>query len=101
MDGTYSPFELSRYLDYCSEMLALISKIAVLYVQDLTDPVAIDTVDDVEDLTTGLSRKIWQKLTVLYAMPPVEAAPQADSAPAPAPAAPAAEAPRQGAAPPV
>jgi hypothetical protein len=51
---TYSPFELARYLDYCSEMLALISKIAVLYVQDLTDPVAIDTVDDVEDLTTGL-----------------------------------------------
>jgi hypothetical protein len=62
---TYSPFELARYLDYCSEMLALISKIAVLYVQDLTDPVAIDTVDDVEDLTTGLSRKIWQKIMLV------------------------------------
>ena len=63
---TYSPFELARYLDYCSEMLALISKIAVLYVQDLTDPVAIDTVDDVEDLTTGLSRKIWQKIMLVH-----------------------------------
>ena len=62
---SYTPFELSRYLDYCSEMLALISKIAVLYVQDLSDPVAIDTVDDVEDLTNGLSRKIWQKIMLI------------------------------------
>jgi len=60
-----SPFELNRYLDYCSESLALISKIAALYVQGFQDPVLLDAVDDVEDLTSGFSRKIWQKLTIL------------------------------------
>ena len=60
-----TPFELNRYLDYCSEALALISKIAALYVQSFQDPVLLDAVDDVEDLTAGFSRKIWQKITIL------------------------------------
>src|SRR6266478_3684041 len=46
---TMTPFELNRYLDYCSESLALISKIAALYVQGFQDPVLLDAVDDVED----------------------------------------------------
>ena len=58
-------FELGRYLDYCSEMLALMGKVAALYVQDFPDPVAVAAVDDIEDLTNGLARKIWQKLMVL------------------------------------
>jgi len=58
-------FELNRYLDYCSEALALISKIAALYVQGFQDPVLLDAVDDVEDLTAGFSRKIWQKISIL------------------------------------
>ena len=62
---TMTNFELSRYLDYCSESLALISKIAALYVQGFEDPVLLDAVDDMEDLTAGFSRKIWQKLTIL------------------------------------
>jgi len=60
-----TPFELNRYLDYCSDALALISKIAALYVQEFQDPVLLDAVDDVEDLTAGFSRKIWQKITIL------------------------------------
>ncbi len=60
-----TPFELNRYLDYCGDALALISKIAALYVQGFQDPVLLDAVDDVEDLTAGFSRKIWQKLTIL------------------------------------
>ena len=60
-----TPFELNRYLDYCSESLALISKIAALYVQGFQDPVLLDAVDDIEDLSAGFSRKIWQKLTIL------------------------------------
>jgi hypothetical protein len=59
-------FELSRYLDYCSEMLSLIGKIAALYVQNFDDPVALSAVKEIEDLTTGLSRKIWQKIMVLH-----------------------------------
>src|SRR5881396_1430452 len=63
--GTMTRFELSRYLDYCSELLSLTSKVAALYVQDSQDPVLLDAVNDVETLTTGLSRKIWQKIMIL------------------------------------
>ena len=59
------PAELGRYLDYCSEMLSLIGKLAALYVQKFDDPVALAAVNEVEDLTTGLSRKIWQKIMII------------------------------------
>ena len=62
---TLTDFELSRYLDYCSEMLSLIGKVAALYVQRFDDPVALSAVDQIEDLTTGLSRKIWQKIMII------------------------------------
>lgn len=60
-----SAFALERYLDYCSEMLSLIGKLAALYVQKFDDPVALAAVNEVEDLTTGLSRKIWQKIMII------------------------------------
>jgi hypothetical protein len=63
-------FELSRYLDYCSEMLSVTGKIAALYIQTFDDDVALSAVNEVEDLTTGLSRKIWQKLMILYSIGP-------------------------------
>ena len=85
---TMSLFELSRYLDYCSEALSLTGKVAALYVQPLNDSVALDAVNEVEQLTTGLSRKIWQKLTVLYAMPGGAAAVLGTAHAAPPPAAP-------------
>jgi hypothetical protein len=62
-----TPYELARYLDYCTEMLSLVSKTAFLYVQDYHDPVAAEAVNDLEDLTTGLSSKIWQKIIMLPA----------------------------------
>jgi len=58
-------FELTRYLDYCSEMLALLSKLAALHTQHFNDPVTLDAVNDVENLTQGLSRTIWQKIMIL------------------------------------
>jgi hypothetical protein len=67
-----SPFLLTRYLDYCSEMLSLIGKVAALYAQDFPDPQAVGAVDDIEDLTTGLSRKIWQKIMILASHPAAE-----------------------------
>ncbi|HHD81722.1 MAG TPA: hypothetical protein ENK82_03605 [Campylobacterales bacterium] len=57
--------DLIRYLDYCTEMLSLTGKIAALYGTCLEDGESISTVNDIEDLTTGLSRKIWQKLMIL------------------------------------
>lgn len=62
---TLSKFELQRYLDYCSEATAIISKVAALYAQSLDDEIVIRTVNDIEVLCTGLSRKIWQKLIIL------------------------------------
>jgi hypothetical protein len=57
--------QLARYLDYCSELLALTSKLAALHAQHLQDPVVLDAVNDIESLTAGLSRKIWQKITII------------------------------------
>ncbi|MDZ4760337.1 MAG: hypothetical protein SGJ21_04630 [Alphaproteobacteria bacterium] len=58
-------FELIRYLDYCTEMLACTGKLAALYMQGVRDPVIIAAVMEIEDLTGNLSRKIWQKIMVL------------------------------------
>lgn len=58
-------FELTRYLDYCAEMLALTGKLAALFAERVRDPVVIEAVTEIENLTTGLSRKIWQKIGVI------------------------------------
>lgn len=60
-----SRFELSRYLSYCSEMLSLIGKLAALLVRRFDDPVTLGAVDQIEDLTTGLCGKIWQKINII------------------------------------
>jgi hypothetical protein len=62
---TLGRFELSRYLDYCTEMLAIISKLAALYVQDIDDPQVLGAVNDIQGLTTGLSSNIWQKIVLI------------------------------------
>ena len=60
-----TPYLLTRYLDYCSELLSLVGKLAALYAQSLHDPVVVGTVNDIESLTNGISRKIWQKIVML------------------------------------
>lgn len=72
--GRMTPLELNRYLDYCSEILALVSKIAVVYVQGSNDGVVLDAVDQIETLTSGLARKIWQKISLLERLVSREAA---------------------------
>jgi hypothetical protein len=56
---------MRRYLHYCTELLALISKIGQLYVQGFPDATALAAVDQFENLATGLSSKIWQKIMIL------------------------------------
>ncbi len=58
-------FELSRYLDYCAEMLSLISKLAALYAGRLHDREVVAQVNEVEELTSNLGRKIWQKIMII------------------------------------
>lgn len=60
-----TPFQLTRYLDYSSELLAILSKIAAIYVQRFNDTEALRAAGDIEDLTVGLSRNIWQKIMIL------------------------------------
>jgi hypothetical protein len=67
---TFTKFELARYLDYCSEMLSVISKAAALYVQNFDDPVTLDAVNDVEQLTGSLSQKLWLKIDILERVAP-------------------------------
>lgn len=56
---------LERYLDYCSEMLSLVAKLAALLAQSCRDGEVAAAASDVENLTTGLSRKIWQKIAMM------------------------------------
>jgi hypothetical protein len=67
-ERTMTQFELTRYLDYCAEMLALLGKLAALYADRVRDSVVIAAVNDIEDLTAGLGRKIWQKITIIGAL---------------------------------
>ena len=46
-------------------MLALIAKISALFAQNIDDPVVLNAVNDLEQLTQGLSGKIWQKIMIL------------------------------------
>lgn len=64
-ERTLAPWQLGRYLDYCSEMLGLLGKVGAIYGDAFEDAQAIEAVTDLEDLTVGLQGKIWQKLVTL------------------------------------
>lgn len=57
--------QMERYLDYCSEMLSLVGKTAALCAEESRDSVVLETVGTIETLTTSMSGKIWQKISVL------------------------------------
>ena len=72
---TFSQAELVRYLDYCSEMLSLAAKVAVLYAQSFPDAIVTEAVNDLERTSSSLSQKIWQKINIIERA--LEKAPQA------------------------
>lgn len=57
--------QLHHYLNYCSEMLSLTAKTAALCAEHSTDSVVLETVSTIETMTTELSNKIWQKISLL------------------------------------
>lgn len=67
-----TPFLLTRYLDYCSEMFSMTGKVAALYAQDFRDATVLAAVNEIETLTTGLSRKVWQKIVILKTLTPAQ-----------------------------
>ena len=46
-------------------MLAILGKLGALLVQDFDDTKTLSAVNDIEDLTSGLQRKIWQKIMIV------------------------------------
>lgn len=85
-----TPFELVRYLEYCSEMMSLAAKVAALYAQSTKDSVVIDAASDLGQITSNMSNKIWQKITIAQSLtreiarspghvPPTPPAPQPSS----------------------
>ena len=67
--------ELARYLAYCSESLAITSKLAALHVESMNDSVVLDSVNGIQGLTVGLSGKIWQKIMILDTIAATEGGP--------------------------
>ncbi len=57
--------QMRHYLGYCSEMLSLTAKTAALCAEHSTDGVVLETISTIETLTTELSNKIWQKISLL------------------------------------
>lgn len=57
--------QLHYYLNYCSELLSLTAKTAALCAEHSADGVVLDTIASIETLTTELSEKIWQKISLL------------------------------------
>lgn len=63
---TLTPHQLTRYLDYCSEMLSLSAKVAALYAQGSGDPVVVETASELGQVTTNMAGKIWQKIELVH-----------------------------------
>lgn len=78
--------DMGRYLHHCTELLALVSKVGRLYVQGFPDGTALAAVDQFENLATGLSQKIWQKIMILDQSRDAGPRPPRPEAPRPAPA---------------
>jgi hypothetical protein len=74
-----TPFELVRYLDYCSEMLSLTAKLAVLYAQSSRDNTVNNAVTEIEQISANLSAKIWQKITLIQSREDWDVAPPSTS----------------------
>lgn len=58
-------YELCRYLEYCIEMLSLSSKMATIYANKFDDEIVLNSINEIEELTTGLCNKIWQKIIMV------------------------------------
>jgi hypothetical protein len=58
-------YQLGLYLDYCSDLLSLVNKLAFLYIQNYNDPKANESVNNLENFTAQLSFKLGQKIALL------------------------------------
>lgn len=55
--------QLKAYVECCSDLLAIVAKLAALKAQDVNDPVVLDASDRIERLAHDLSEDMWRKVT--------------------------------------
>lgn len=65
--GPVNRRELVRYLMFCSDLLGTLGKISALYAQEFQDGTVLNAVTEIEGLSTSLSQKIWQKISMIEA----------------------------------
>lgn len=64
-DVDLTPEQIEYYLEYCTELLSIVGKAAALCAEESQDEIVLSTVSTIETLTMSMSRKVWQKITVL------------------------------------
>ena len=57
--------DLWCYLSFSTDLLAVIGKLAACFAQSQSDRIVLDTVNEIETVSTALSRKIWQKMSLV------------------------------------
>jgi hypothetical protein len=62
---------LWQYLSLSTDLLAVVGKLAACIAQSQTDRTVLDTVYEIEMISTSLSRKIWQKMGLVKPPGPV------------------------------
>ena len=55
--------QLKKYVECCSDLLAVVAKLAALKAQDVNDPVVLDASDRIERLAHDLSEDMRRKVT--------------------------------------
>jgi hypothetical protein len=75
--------DLWLYLSFATDLLAVVGKLAACIAQSQTDRIVLDTVYEIEMISTSLSRKIWQKMGLVNPPEPASrsANPEAEGAP--------------------
>jgi hypothetical protein len=63
--GSYTPDEIMRYFDLCSDLMSLAAKIALIYEEVLPDSAVSDAVTDAAQLATALSNETYQKMMLM------------------------------------
>jgi len=65
LDDSLSPDLLVRYLDDTADLLSVLGKLAAWYAQQINDGEVLVVVNEIEQLTTGLTAQIGQKILLV------------------------------------
>lgn len=57
--------DLWFYLSFCTDLLSVTGKLAACFARCQNDRPVLDSINEIEMLTTALARKIWQKMSLV------------------------------------